>query len=73
MAKAYLNNDQLDSAKNEYLIIADKFSTDPSIHPLALWHAYKVLVQTDEGAASAMLNIIKEKYPAWESPSNTIE
>ena len=70
IAKANHLNGDPDQAKNDYLLIADKFKIDDTIRPLALWKAAQVMKSQGNSTAKAMFTSIKEEYPNWKAPSN---
>ena len=69
IAESKYRNGDLNTAKDEFLLVASKFESDDNIHPYALWKTTQVLEAQDSPAADAMRNQLREQYPEWEAPA----
>ena len=69
IAEGRLRKGEKNTAKDIYLLVADKFKGDETIRPYALWKAIEILKIQENPVSSSMLSALREEFPEWKEPN----
>lgn len=68
IAEAKYRKGELDVARDEYLLVAERFKGDETVRPYALWKAIQIMKAQSNTSSIAMSQALREEFPEWQPP-----